>query len=98
VSGAAMQRLDGVTNSGTVPHDLRRHGLGVEQLVQGVIVAGDVAVGPGEVELVRNRRSAGKWDASTRLPCSTTQATSPRSKLAATRCSCTLVGPKLVCK
>ena len=55
MSGAAVQRLDGVTNRGAVTHDLRSDGLGIEQLVQGVIVAGDVAIGPGEVELVRDR-------------------------------------------
>ena len=32
------------------------------------------------------------------LPYSTTQATSPKSRPTASRCSCTLVGPKLVCQ
>lgn len=47
-----MQRLDGVSNGSAVPHDLRGSLLGVQQEGQGFLVAGEVAVGTGEVDLV----------------------------------------------
>jgi hypothetical protein len=38
-AGAAVQRLHGVADSGTVPHDLRRDRLGIEQLSQSVFLS-----------------------------------------------------------
>jgi hypothetical protein len=54
VEGTAVERRDGVTNGGAVSHDLRGRDLGVEQLGQGVIVAGEIAVSAGQVDLMRD--------------------------------------------
>jgi hypothetical protein len=78
-----------------VTNDLWSGDLGVEQLGECVIVASNVAVSTARSTWCATDLSAGRWEASIWLPYSTTQATSPRSKLAATRCSCTLVGPKI---
>ena len=53
--GATMQRFDGVANGNAVAHDLRCNKLGVKQLRQGIIVAGDVTVSAGQVDLMRDR-------------------------------------------